>query len=102
MIIVKSTAQTASASKYLQQLCKHFAHKVPARWDTLRGEVTFPFGQCRMEATDTCLTIQCETDEDLKMARMKGVIDNHLERFAWREGLKLHWQPGRACDGLQQ
>lgn len=101
MIIVKSTAQTASASKYLQQLCKHFAHKVPARWDPVRGEVAFPFGRCRMEATETCLTIHCETDEAGKMARMKSVIDNHLERFAWREGLKLHWQSGHSGDGLK-
>lgn len=92
MIIVKTTAQTASASKYLQQLCKHFAHKVPADWDTRKGEVSFPFGFCRMDATETCLTIRCETDEDQKMDRMKGVIDNHIERFAWREGLKLRWQ----------
>ncbi|MES0885108.1 DUF2218 domain-containing protein [Roseibium sp. SCP14] len=92
MIIVTTTANTASASKYLQQLCKHFAHKVPAAWDATRGEVSFPFGRCRMEATDSCLTIRCETDEDQKMVRMKGVIDSHIERFAWREELKLQWQ----------
>lgn len=92
MIIVRSTAQTASASKYLQQLCKHFAHKVPAEWDPHKGEVSFPFGFCRMDATDTELKIRCEADEDLKMARLQAVIDNHLERFAWREELKLQWQ----------
>ncbi|MCV0425719.1 MAG: DUF2218 domain-containing protein [Roseibium sp.] len=92
MNIVSSTAETASASKYLQQLCKHFAHKVPAEWDTKRGEVSFPFGICRMEATESRLMIRCETDESHKMARMKSVIDSHIERFAWREKLKLHWQ----------
>ncbi|MES0812669.1 DUF2218 domain-containing protein [Roseibium sp. SCPC15] len=92
MIIVTTTAHTASASKYLQQLCKHFAHKVPATWDATSGEVSFPFGFCRMEATDSCLMIRCETDEDQKMVRMKGVIDSHIERFAWREELKLQWQ----------
>lgn len=51
MFIVTSTARTASAAKYLQQLCKHFAHKVPAEWDTETGEVSFPFGHCRMEAS---------------------------------------------------
>ncbi|WP_395173920.1 DUF2218 domain-containing protein [Roseibium alexandrii] len=92
MIEATSTAQTASASKYLQQLCKHFAHKVPANWDALKGEVIFPFGLCRMEANETCLTIRCESDEEQHMERMKGVIDNHLERFAWRENLKLDWR----------
>ncbi|WP_153769912.1 DUF2218 domain-containing protein [Labrenzia sp. CE80] len=93
MIVVTSTAHTASASKYLQQLCKHFAHKVPADWDDNKGEVSFPFGFCRMVATDACLTIHCEAEEDQNMARMKGVIDSHIERFAWREELKLEWRP---------
>lgn len=92
MMIVRTTAYTASASKYLQQLCKHFSHKVPARWDGVSGEVSFPFGLCRLEASDHCLTIFCETDEGPKMDRLKGVIDNHLERFAWREELKLSWR----------
>ncbi|MBD8874722.1 DUF2218 domain-containing protein [Roseibium polysiphoniae] len=93
MIVVTSTAHTASASKYLQQLCKHFAHKVPADWDANKGEVSFPFGFCQMFATDASLTIRCEADEDQSMARMKGVIDSHIERFAWREELKLEWRP---------
>lgn len=92
MIIVTTTAHTASASKYLQQLCKHFAHKVPAEWDSEKGEVSFPFGFCRMDATDSCLTIRCEAEKDQTMARMTGVIDDHIERFAWREELKLRWQ----------
>lgn len=92
MIIVTSTAYTASASKYLQQLCKHFAHKVPAEWDSEKGEVSFPFGFCRMDAVDSCLMIRCEADKDLKLVRMKSLIDDHIERFAWREELKLRWQ----------
>jgi len=92
MIIVTSTAHTASASKYLQQLCKHFAHKVPAEWDASRGEVSFPFGFCSMEATGECLTIRCEAEEQSDLDRAKAVIDNHLERFAWREKLKLDWR----------
>ncbi|PVB62392.1 DUF2218 domain-containing protein [Labrenzia sp. 011] len=91
MFIVTTTAETASASKYLQQLCKHFAHKVPAEWDSASGKVCFPFGSCRMEASPTSLTIRCEADEEQKIDRMKYVIDDHLERFAWREKLTLEW-----------
>ncbi|MBN9671325.1 DUF2218 domain-containing protein [Roseibium aggregatum] len=92
MIIVTTTAQTAAASKYLQQLCKHFAHKVPAEWDASRGEVNFPFGFCSMEAEGDRLTIRCESEEQSDLDRAKAVIDDHLERFAWREKLKLQWQ----------
>ncbi|MEP3047986.1 MAG: DUF2218 domain-containing protein [Roseibium sp.] len=93
MLVATTTVQTASASKYLQQLCKHFAHKVPAKWDTEQGEVTFPAGFCRMDAASDRLTIRCEADEDRKISQMKSIIDNHIERFAWREKLKLRWLP---------
>ncbi|MTH94479.1 DUF2218 domain-containing protein, partial [Roseibium sp. RKSG952] len=39
MINTTATANTNSASKYLQQSCKHFAHKVPATCNTTHGEV---------------------------------------------------------------
>ncbi|ADZ70588.1 2,4-dihydroxyhept-2-ene-1, 7-dioic acid aldolase, hypothetical [Polymorphum gilvum SL003B-26A1] len=92
MYLLSTSAETASASKYLQQLCKHFAHKVPANWTPETGTVDFPFGSCRMEARDGMLTILCETPSRENLPRLKGVIDDHLERFAWREQLKLTWQ----------
>ena len=91
MHIVTSTAQTASAAKYLQQLCKHFAHKVPAEWDASSGKVSFPFGLCFLKASQTRLEIRCEVDEEQQIGRIKHVLDDHLERFAWREKLKLEW-----------
>ena len=30
---------TALASRYLQQLCKHFAHKLPTTYDTGQGRI---------------------------------------------------------------
>lgn len=92
MIIATSTAQTASASRYLQQLCKHFAHKVPADWNDTRGEVNFPFGFCTIEAGEGSLVIRCEAEAREDMDRTRAVIDDHLERFAWREKLKLEWR----------
>ena len=32
---------TASASRYLQQLCKHFAHKLPVTFDPAEGRIGF-------------------------------------------------------------
>ncbi|WP_346911626.1 DUF2218 domain-containing protein [uncultured Roseibium sp.] len=92
MYIVETTAKTASASKYLQQLCKHFAHKVPATFTPKAGEVEFPFGHCTMTADDGQLSIRCKTQNPDNVPVLKGVIDSHLERFAWREELKLQWQ----------
>ncbi|MTH95603.1 DUF2218 domain-containing protein, partial [Roseibium sp. RKSG952] len=43
-------------------------------------------------AKDTALTFNCESDGEDNMKIMQEVISSHLERFAWREELKLQWQ----------
>ncbi|MBD8893891.1 DUF2218 domain-containing protein [Roseibium litorale] len=96
MYIVETTVQTASATKYLQQLCKHFTHKVPAAWTQEAGSVTFPYGDCIMHARDNALHIQCQTHDAENVALLKDVIGSHLRQFAWRETLQLVWQETRA------
>lgn len=88
------SVSTGSASKYLQQLCKHFAHKVPATWSPEEGTVEFPFGQCHMLATETDLRFACKAEPGEQSERLKHVVESHLERFAWRETLALHWDGG--------
>ncbi len=88
----KAHAVTENASKYLQQLCKHFRHKVPAEYDEYQAKVDFPFGLCLMSADDTKLSIDCETPDEEAFTKMKFVLDDHLERFAWKEKLKLSWK----------
>ncbi len=44
-----------------------------------------------MEAHGDNLTIRCNAEDDEKLAEIKNVIDRHIERFAWREELKLDW-----------
>ncbi|MCW2307693.1 DUF2218 domain-containing protein [Rhodobium gokarnense] len=91
MPVTSTEIATKAASKYLQQLCKHFAHKVPAEFDSAAGHVRFPFGLCRMAATGAALTIHCEADNAEAAERMQAVIATHLERFAWREELSIDW-----------
>ena len=82
---------TEHASKYLQQLCKHFAHKVSVDFDAERGQIDFPFGDCRLRADEKSLTIDCKTKTDEELARAQSVVFDHLKRFAWREELEANW-----------
>lgn len=79
------TFVTPNASKYLQQLCKHFAHKVEVTYDAHHGTVAFPMGSARMTADDTVLTIVFTLDRAEDIGSARHVIDAHLERFAFRE-----------------
>lgn len=42
MLISTARYPTAHASKYLQQLCRHFAHKVAVRFDAHSGHAALP------------------------------------------------------------
>ncbi|MYZ46781.1 DUF2218 domain-containing protein [Propylenella binzhouense] len=85
---------TANASKYLQQLSKHFAHKVAVEYDPHSARIGFPFGSCRMRADERALEIACEAPNAEALARSQQVIDDHLVRFAWRERPEIVWRSG--------
>ena len=84
--------KTEKASRYLQQLCKHFAHKVKSEFDEVAGRVEFPPGLCHMTAKDHTLSFYCQSSQLQGVMIMRSVIENHLEQFAWREDCKLEWE----------
>jgi len=84
--------QTERASIYLQQLCKHFAHKLPVEFTPEKGQIAFSLGTCRLEAANGTLTLKAEADDDAKLAQLQDVVDKHLLRFAFRDPPKIEWQ----------
>lgn len=93
---VRSSAviATTSASRYLQQLCKHFAHKIPVRFDPQRGQIDFPIGICALEADPNTLRLSLVAGEAEQRPQLEDVVARHLLRFAFREELKIDWQRG--------
>ena len=87
------TFVTPNASKYLQQLCKHFAHKIEVSFDETSGRIPFALGIAEVSATAEALMVRFSEVADDKRADAKSVIDKHLERFAFREEFTaMHWQ----------
>lgn len=87
---MSSTAviQTPKASGYLQQLCKHFGHKIPAEFTATEGTLTFEVGTARLFADDTTLRMIVHGPD---LDRMEGIMGGHLERFAFREAITVVW-----------
>jgi hypothetical protein len=83
---------TERASIYLQQLCKHFAHKLPVEFTPERGEIRFSIGTCRIEAVGDILTLRTEAADLATLAQLQDVVDRHLQRFAFRDPPKIAWQ----------
>ncbi|MCP1170525.1 DUF2218 domain-containing protein [Limimaricola litoreus] len=85
--------RTPNASRYLQQLCKHFAHKVEVSYDSHSGRAAMPFGPVSLKATEEELIVALSVENGPALARARKVIDDHLARFAYREGFEqMAWQ----------
>lgn len=83
---------TPQASKYILKLCRHFAHKVPARFSEHEGQVRFLQGQCVLKADADGLDIYMQADAPEKIPGMHFIIDDHLHRFARTEVLAYAWK----------
>jgi len=95
-----SRFETERASRYLQTMCKHFAHKVEVRFDAEHGVAAMPYGRLEMRARDGILQFEIEAADDNLLERMKHVVETHIVRFAFREKLeKLDWHRQSHHDG---
>lgn len=84
---------TESGWKYLQQLCKHWSHKLEVELGEKSGIVRFSEAVATMSADDTALTVELEAVSPEVLERMKGVVSSHLDRFAFREApLPFDWK----------
>lgn len=90
----QSTAEfvTPKASGYLQQLCKHFGHKIPAVFDESSGKLTFGCGECRLHADETALRMGLSSPDAEQLAQLQDIIARHLQRFAFREDPAIEWR----------
>lgn len=105
--MTSSTAQvpTGSGSKYLQQLCKHWAHNLQVEFTPEKGTVIFPKnargaewpgdGLVTMTAHPESLECRIDATSAGQLEGLKGALARHLDRFAFREApLKFDWVDG--------
>jgi hypothetical protein len=101
---VASTASvpTASGSRYMQQLCKHWAHNLAVEFDAREGRVTFPRDArgaawpgdalVTMTAGEDALLCRIDASAPGQLEALKGAVARHLDRFAFREApLPFDW-----------
>jgi hypothetical protein len=84
---------THSASKYLQQLAKHWSHKMEVTFTAEEGRIAFPSGSVlEMRADSETLDVVLTVPQGEDVERMRGVVASHLDRFAFREApLTFDW-----------
>lgn len=82
--------------RYVQQLIKHWAHKFHAGYSDGAGSVTYSdTTRATFTPDPKGIAIRLETASDEDCLRMQGVIERHLDRFAFREApLNYRWSDG--------
>ena len=94
---------TASASRYLQQLCKHWAHNLPVTFSAAEGTITFPKdirgnsfpedAKVKLQAEEDALEVHLHASAPEQLEGLKGAVARHLDRFAFREApLTFDWR----------
>ena len=94
---------TARASRYLQQLCKHWSHNLAVEFTDRDGTVLFPRNARGADwPGDATLTLQAHDDGlECRLAAsaagqldaLKSAVARHVDRFAFREApLAFDWQ----------
>jgi hypothetical protein len=83
---------TEHASRYLQQLCKHWTHKFPVEFDPKHGEIELSLGRTVMDADAVALRIAVTASDPASLDRLEAVVADHIKRFAFREDLSFDWR----------
>ena len=95
-VVATGFAPCQQPARYLQQLVKHWGHKMATSWDGEAQLAAFPFSEddnAVMGAKEGGIAITLITSDDECSGRLRGVIERHLDRFAFREApLEFSWE----------
>ncbi|RIJ23362.1 DUF2218 domain-containing protein [Henriciella barbarensis] len=89
---MKRTAlvRTENASRYLQQLSKHWAHKFEVDYSQTESRIKLPLGKLSMQASESALGLEVTSDTTDSLDQLCDVIERHIDRFAHRESALVY------------
>ncbi|TKD50710.1 DUF2218 domain-containing protein [Sphingomonas baiyangensis] len=98
-----ASVPTTAASRYLQQLCKHWSHNLAVEYSADHGSVVFPRdargadhpgdATVTFDAGADALAVRIDATSPEQLDGLKGAVARHLDRFAFREApLAFDWR----------
>lgn len=87
----RAVVRTPHASRYLQQLCRHWSHRFETEFSASRARIALPLGETRLRADAETLTIDLAAEDAARLPDLRDVVVRHVERFAFRETLRFDW-----------
>jgi len=87
----RAEVPTRNASRYLQQLCRHWAQQATADYTATAGRVAFAGWQVEMEARRESLDITIDVPDAKMLDRCGKFVSDRLQRIALQETLFFEW-----------
>lgn len=84
---------TPNGSSYLRKLCQHWSHKFEVSYTDQDGTIQLPGATCVLHATADVLEVRLSVQPQDDEARMQRIVEEHLQRFGFREELTFVWTP---------
>ena len=93
--IAQGFAKCEKPERYIQQLVSHWSHKMATSYDEGDGMGAFPFSETEsavLTARPDGIAITLVTGDRERNEHLRGVLERHLDRFAFREApLTYEW-----------
>jgi hypothetical protein len=94
-VTAQGFARCDKPERYIKQLVSHWGHKHATSYDEGDGMGMFPFSDTEtavMTARPGGIAITLVTGDHERNVHMRGVIERHIDRFAFREApLAYEW-----------
>ena len=101
--VATASVTTPNASRYVRQLAKHWAHNLAVEESESGATITFPKdargadwpGDARVTFSYADGQFDCRIEATAEGQRdgLKGAVERHIDRFAFREGnLTYDWK----------
>jgi hypothetical protein len=95
-VVAHGMALCEKPERYIKQLVSHWSHKMATAYDEGDGMGTFPFSDLEsavMLARPQGIAITLTTADLERNEHLRGVIERHIDRFAFREApLSYEWK----------
>lgn len=79
------------AEKLLYKLSKHFALKVPVKFDLNHASISFHAGECEIQREGQRLEITCRAESREQLEQVSQIISSHVALMVRDPAVQLNW-----------
>ena len=94
MSMSEARVATENGARYLQQLCRHWAHKFVVQYTARNGRIDFGEGRAVAFTVGVDhLSLLAKAPDGDTLSKLEAVVADHLKRLGFREGLEVKFAP---------